>query len=311
MNNKKLQEKGIIYCATGKELFLNEAYISINSIKKYHPNLKISLFIDEKNLKKVKKDYFDSIFLIKSPEYGFGDKIYAMKNTPYEKTIYLDCDTVITDDISEIFEMLKNYDIAASNPPFKNKNYKQTSYQAGIIFYRMTEITRKFLNLWDQSYDRINHGNDQPSFRRNLSKLPISLFVFPPNYNFRLPFASYIHGKIKIIHDHDLSRVKDKIRQTFIYYLNESHEERYWFPKKGILKFPKYEKIWVKLLTHVEEQFLKRVGRFWNKFPRKKLINYYIIKSFPWFINWVVPKKYRERMINLDKKIQGFESNRK
>jgi len=309
MSNKNLQDKGIIYCATGKELFLNEAYTSISSIKKYHPHLKISIFIDEKNLKKVNKDYFDSIFLIKSPEYGFGDKIYAMKNTPYERTIYLDCDTIITDDISEIFEMLKKYDIAASNPPFKNKNYKQTSYQAGIIFYRLNEITSKFLDLWDQSYDRINHGNDQPSFRRSLSKLPISLFVFPPNYNFRLPFASYIHGKIKIIHDHDLSRVKDKIRQTFIYYLNESHEERYWFPKKGMLEFPKRNNVFIEIFSILKDKTNKRNYHLLSYFPKKKLINYYLIKSFPWLINCIIPKQYRERMKMLEKEIINFRHN--
>ena len=309
MSKPKLQEEGIVYCATGKELFLREAYISINSIKKYNTNIQISIFVDEENFKRINKDLFDSIFLIKNPEFGFGDKIYAMKNTPYQKTIYLDCDTVVADDISEIYNMLEKYEIAASNPPFKNKYYRPNHYQAGIIFYKMNSKVSKFFNLWDENYDRINHGNDQPSFRETLSKLPISLFIFPPNYNFRSPFASYIQGKIKILHDHNLSRANDKVRRSFINYLNESTEERYWFPKKGVLKFPEKFNIFNKILSLLEDKIFKKIINFWNYFPKKKLINYYLIKSFPWFINWIIPKQYRKRMKIMHKKMENFSTH--
>ena len=247
MTTKKLPENGVIYIATGKELFLKEAKISAKSVRKYNKNIGISIFVDEKNQFEDNENLFDSIHFVEKPEHGFGDKIYAMKNTPYQKTIYLDCDTVVVDDISEIYNMLEKYDIAASNPPFKNKYYSPNHYQAGIIFYKMNNKVSKFFDLWDENYDRKNHGNDQPSFRETLSQLPISVFIFPPNFNFRSPFASYIQGKIKILHDHNLSRASDKVRQSFINYLNANTEERYWFPKKGVLKFPKKSNIFNKV----------------------------------------------------------------
>lgn len=308
MTTKKLPENGVIYIATGKELFLKEAKISAKSVRKYNKNVGISIFVDEKNQFEDNENLFDLIQFVEKPEHGFGDKIYAMKNTPYQKTIYLDCDTVVADDISEIYNMLEKYDIAASNPPFKNKYYSPNHYQAGIIFYKMNNKVSKFFDLWDENYDRKNHGNDQPSFRETLSKLPISVFIFPPNYNFRSPFASYIQGKIKILHDHNLSRASDKVRQSFINYLNENTEERYWFPKKGVLKFPKKSNIFNKILSILEDKIFKKIINFWNYFPKKKLINYYVIKAFPWFINWIIPKQYRKRMKIIYKKIENFST---
>jgi len=309
MTNKKSPEKGVVYIATGKELFLKEAKISAKSVRKYNENIGISIFVDEKNKFDDIENLFDSIYFVEEPEYGFGDKIYAMKNSPYQKTIYLDCDTVVIGEISEIYSMLEKYDIAASNPPFKNDYYQPNHYQAGIIFYRDNDLVRQFFKKWDKNYDRINHGNDQPSFRETLSELPISLFKFPPNYNFRVPFASYINGKIKIIHDHNLSRVSDNTRNSFINYLNKSTKERYWFPNKGILEFPEKFGIFNRIITFLEKKINKRNANLLNYFPIKKLINFYIIKSFPWLIVWIIPKQYRNRMKKTYKEMMKFKDS--
>ena len=39
MTNKKSPEKGVVYIATGKELFLKEAKISAKSVRKYNENI--------------------------------------------------------------------------------------------------------------------------------------------------------------------------------------------------------------------------------------------------------------------------------
>ncbi|MFX1378940.1 MAG: hypothetical protein ACFFA4_07575 [Promethearchaeota archaeon] len=278
-------------------------------MRKYNKDIGISIFVDNKNKFQDNENIFDSIHYVQSPEYGFGDKIYAMINTPYQKTIYLDCDTIVADNISEIFEMLEKYDLAASNPPFKNKNYQPDSYQAGIVFYKKNEIVKKFLKLWNESYDRINDGNDQPSFRRMVFKLPISFFTFPPNYNFRSPFASYIIGKIKIFHDHKLSLINDKKRQLFINNLNRGEEERYWFPNKGVLKIPNNSRFLRKAFFLYQSKINKNNRIKYKYFLRKKLINYYIIKAFPWLINWIVPESYRNSIKNAYKELMNFSKS--
>lgn len=299
--DKEIPENGVIYIATGKELFLKEAKISAKSVRKYNKDIGISIFVDEKNKFEDNENLFDSIHFVENPEFGFGDKIYAMINTPYHKTIYLDCDTIVAGDITEIFNMLDEYDVAASNPPFKNTNYKPDSFQAGIVFYKMSEVVKKFLNSWNDNYDRINDGNDQPSFRRMILQLPISLFIFPPNYNFRSPFASYVNGVVKIFHDHNLCRVNNTLREAFINFINESSKERYWFPNKGVLEFPRKIGRINKQISILDRIITK------SKFsPFKKLINYYIIKSFPWLINWIIPKQYRKRMTTSYKKLLQY-----
>ena len=98
-----ISENGVIYCATGSEHFLKEVYLSVESLKRLGTDIKVSIFVDKGNLERVKKDLFDSIHLIENPEFGFGDKIYSMINSPYLKTLYLDCDTFIADQFNEIF----------------------------------------------------------------------------------------------------------------------------------------------------------------------------------------------------------------
>ncbi|MFW9972509.1 MAG: hypothetical protein ACFFDF_20150, partial [Candidatus Odinarchaeota archaeon] len=90
------QNSGIIYCVTGKELFLNELFVSLEYINKYNKNFRVSIFTEEKFLPKIQKIKVNSIHLIENPQYSFADKIYSIKNSPYKKTLYLDCDIVVS-----------------------------------------------------------------------------------------------------------------------------------------------------------------------------------------------------------------------
>lgn len=305
MSKKTLQESGIVYCATGKELFLKEAYISINSIKKFNKNIKISIFIDEKNLKILNKDLFDTIHLIKSPEYGFGDKIYSMSHTPYRKTLYLDCDTIVADDLSEIFSLLEKFDIAAINVPFKNNNYPD--FNAGIIAFNMNERTRKFIELWDKRYDRLKHGTDQGAFTKMLKLNIVSFFALPPEYNFRIPFVSYVQNKIKIFHSHELIKLNEKKRESIINFINLREKERLWFPGKGLVLLDQYKNLLTKFLNFLEEKFYEKVSinprkLFIIELLRKNLLRF----NFKWILDWLLPYYYREKIKRFNQLLNEF-----
>lgn len=303
LSNQNLPRNGVIYCATRKKLFLDEALISANSVKKYNKRIGISIFVDKK-IKEIleNKDHlFDSIHIIEKPEYSFGDKIFTMKNTPYQKSFYLDCDTLITDDFSEIFNILETYDMAAINIPFKNRRYPE--FNAGIVAFRMNEQVKNFLHIWDNIYDRVNHANDQPTFYKLVNKSFISFFTLPPNYNFRLQFASYIFNKIKIFHSHEIFKMNKENRKKMINFLNKSKNERVWFPWRGIIELQKEENLFTNILYKLEEKIFSRFIKPWELFIRKKMINFWLFSLFPLLKNWLMPKDYRKKIKQLNKDV--------
>ena len=305
MVNRNFPEKGIIYCATGKKVFFNEVKVSVKYLREFNKEINVTIFTDKKDFIKNDMDLFDSVYEITSPEYSFGDKIFAIKNTPYQKTIFLDTDTIVNDDITELYCILDIYDVAATNTPFKNSNYSPFYFNTGVFAYNLNSKTRKFFELWDKEYHKGKYHSDQPTFRNALYTTSIFIFTLPPEYNFRLPFPSYALRKIKIFHDHKIIKLEKYKRKILLEKINKNHEERVWFPNQGIITFRDNKNILTDLLiflesfitTKIKLQFLKR---FYPKMKfKKKLVQY----NFPWLINWAMPKDYRKRVKLAHKKI--------
>ena len=295
---KIISENGVIYCATGSEHFLKEVYLSVESLKHLDTDIKVSIFVDNGNLERVKKDLFDSIHLIKNPEFGFGDKIYSMKNSPYLKTLYLDCDTFIAAQFTEIFSMLNDYDVGVINVPFKNSNYPDLN--AGIIAFKKTDNTKYFLEKWDEKWNR--DDIDQGIFQHLLNL--VSYFVLPPEYNFRLPFVSFAMDTIKIIHSHELVKLRKEDRTRIINNINKFKTERIWFPKRGIVVLNSYQNFITISLNYIERILRSKMLFNTKKFKnfekiRKKMIRY----EFRWFLDWILPYYYREQMRHLRNKL--------
>lgn len=308
MTNQTFPTNGVIYCATGKKKFLDEAIISVRSLRKYNKDIKVSIFVDQINNFKNSKNLFDSIQIIEKPEHNFADKIFAIRNSPYIKSIYIDCDTVITDDISELFDILADYDIAVTNTPFKNLNYNPKYYNAGFIVFNKNERTNQLFNFWNEQFHMKPFYSDQPTFREVVNKSSIPLLVLPSEYNFRLPFVSYAQNKVKILHGHEIMLMDANRRNKIIEMINETYEERIWFPRKGIIKIKNQQTLISKILLFAEGYFfsmLKKINpTYCSKLnmKKKKLIQY----NLPLLINWAIPKEYRERQTLLNQRIKRY-----
>jgi len=97
---------------------------SARSVKKVVPNIHITLFADKINQEVIEREnmekVFDDIIFHKYPKikkgenFQFESKLYAMLNSPYEKTIFLDADTIVLNNrINEFYDALEWHDIAA------------------------------------------------------------------------------------------------------------------------------------------------------------------------------------------------------
>lgn len=205
--------QGVVYVATGEKC-LNEARASAWSLRENSPGIHVTLFTDAD----IQADCFDAVRIMDKVESGPLNKIRYIANSPYRKSLYLDSDTYICQDISDLFLILDRFDLAAAHAPIrKTLNIAEIpaafpEFNAGVILYRMSEPVIWFLDDWMKTYHYMNTTMpelntyyikedvpDQPSFRICIYKSGLRIATLSPEYNCRyLPV--YLNETVKIIH---------------------------------------------------------------------------------------------------------------
>jgi len=201
-------EKGYVFCASGHPYFLNAAERAANSIKKFSPDAHITLF---SGFSKRPEVFDDIIEADMNPEYRYSAKVYNLINSPYEKTIFLDADTILVDSIDEIFNILNYFDFALPHSFHRSGEtswYAQDSFpgltglSSSMIVYRKRKEVLEVLNKWIEEYDTMCSKSpdfgDQGILSKIIYEFGTSLYVLPPEYHFHIGLPSIAHGKIKI-----------------------------------------------------------------------------------------------------------------
>lgn len=143
--------KGFVYIASdpekspspfkfnsNKKLLNLEFEHSFLTLKKHHPNTPVTLFTNYDDLLD-NKIGVDNVLKINS-DWGFIPKVDGLRQSPYGKTIFLDCDTQINSSIDELFDLIEEYDLAICQE-YTNKNILNT----GVLAVKGGS---PFLNLW-------------------------------------------------------------------------------------------------------------------------------------------------------------------
>ena len=102
-NQKTNSDCGFIYIAFG-ELYFREAVKSAEILKRY-TNYPIHIFTDQKVLIKEFKEAFFSFEIIQISHKR--SKVDYISLSPFDKTIYLDSDIVVDNEIDELFKVLE------------------------------------------------------------------------------------------------------------------------------------------------------------------------------------------------------------
>jgi len=194
--------KGVLYIAFN-DVFIKECLFSIESFKRYHSDIPVALFTN----KNIKNENIDILKII-TPNH-IRSKVDYIMQSPFEKTLYLDSDTVIVHNILDMFEILDRFDIGITHDyARKRKNYchiKEYSdipysfseVNGGIMSFNNSERTKNFLKLWNQKYYQYKNetnGWDQPTLRISLWQSDVKIHYFPPEYNIR---PKQIREKVK------------------------------------------------------------------------------------------------------------------
>lgn len=230
-NGSSTTECGIVYMVIGNsENYIKEFKRSYFSLRKFYKggvtlitNSDISLegvdviSVDCENL-----DWFRMV--LNKPKY--------LKLSPYKKTIFLDSDTLIIEDFSEMFDILSHFDFCATLSPMDyawprvggKKMIGYLPHNTGVIGFNCNSKCMDVFEDWYSLYEeRINlelSGNDQTPFMESLYKNQASICTLPFNYNLRTNFpGNLVAGKVCILHDRTLP-------QKFVNSINESLEIR-------------------------------------------------------------------------------------
>jgi hypothetical protein len=252
---------GVLYVAIGAS-HLEEARASAASVKRQMPDLSTTVFTDLDR----PAEEFDIIELIRPERFTYGVRIDCLRRTPYQRTLHIDTDTRLCADVSELFEVLEDFDVggiaAPRKPQWGDEKVPECFSQinGGVILYRSTDGVFAWLDDWLRLYEEdLGMGekrlttrlmkripSDQPSLRITLYKSGLRLIFLPTEYNCRFRMPGYLTDRVKIVH----GDVRELDRAAVL--LNESTAPRIHYRGRGgrlVVKPGKWELLLARILS--------------------------------------------------------------
>lgn len=164
---------------------------------------------------------FDDVRQIANPQHAFIDKIAPLLSTPYEKTLFVDTDTLFLEPVTELWPLLDRFDFCICHAPWREtspEHYKMPDVpiafpelNSGVVAYRSCSKTLALIRAWERRYSsQLSSGpawGDQPALRKELYQSDLRLSILPPEYNTRTVFPVFRGGNIKakILHGREPS----------------------------------------------------------------------------------------------------------
>ncbi|MCS4177386.1 hypothetical protein GGP96_002111 [Salinibacter ruber] len=153
---------------------------------------------------------FDKVITIENPEHSFLDQIYHMTKSPFERSIYLDTDIYMVDEVSSLFNLLRKYDLAAAynhnRCACKVKGVPDSfpEYNTGVIVYKNNNKLKNFTQEWQKIFSKLssaeNLRQNQPSFRKALYESSLRLATLTTEYNCMVRYPGHIRNDPKLLH---------------------------------------------------------------------------------------------------------------
>jgi len=218
------------------------------------PEMHITIFSDQR----INATCFDKFIILQSSHNGYLDKIMAMQQSPYERTLFLDTDTYICSNFSELFGLLDKYDIGIMLAEHRTGEHNGISWDyqtcqvdgswvyplvnSGVILYKKSSKITQLFDDWfllakqEMCEYGIKHG-DQAAFTPILFKSDLREVILPPEYNCRFAYPIGVCGTVKILHgrDSNLPMIAKEI--------NSYTGPRIWQPGLGLIPRTKLELI--------------------------------------------------------------------
>ncbi len=158
-----MSNNGFLYVASLRKGYYRAAKNSAISLRDYYPEANITLFTHEDWVQEEDYDIFDNIITEDVPRHKRA-KLWALDKTPYDLTLYVDCDTEIEhEDIKNVFDLIPDdVDILfTANRPYnaaltKLSETEEMTEHCGLFLYRNNEQTLKLMTSWWGEYIKQN-----------------------------------------------------------------------------------------------------------------------------------------------------------
>ena len=245
-----MNKRGVLYIAFG-DCFMKELRFSAESVKKYNPDLHISVFTD----KPFECEFVDNVQIMEVRH--LRPKIDYIKFAPYEETIFLDTDTIINHSLDDLFGILQKYDMAlvhdlarkrkkfeSTIPAYGEIPYSFSEINTGVIAFKKNDKTNKLFEDWRENFYKYYNVVpwDQPSFRVSVWNSDVTMYVLPPEYNIRSVMNrekqdrfhhefGEEHLKARIYHMHADPRINQGTYEV------KSMEEALEYCKKNMMRY--------------------------------------------------------------------------
>lgn len=203
---ERCMEKGVLYVATGAK-YVDEARQSTSSLKEHTPHLPVALVTD---LALEPDELFEQIIPLADPTYHYSDKIIGIRFSPYEHTLFLDTDTLVCGDVTEMFQLLERFDIAASHHPLALRRATPVPpnipssfqlYHTAVVLFKKSAAVDSCLRRWYDIYQeqsQIHQVYDEPAFTEAVYHSNLRIATLPTKYHIQK--MGYLHDSVRIIH---------------------------------------------------------------------------------------------------------------
>lgn len=186
---------GVVFVATGAR-YITCAEAAAQSVRRHMPNVPIALFTDASQLGVGLDEVFDQVIELKSVHHR--SKVDCLMNSPFERTLFLDADIRILEDVSELFDLLERFDVAMAHAHARNRAATRAiwtrdlsdaypQFNTGVIAVRRNPQTSRLLEAWSDSYKEAGFRKDQVTLRELLWNSDLRIATLPPEYNVRYP----------------------------------------------------------------------------------------------------------------------------
>jgi hypothetical protein len=217
VSDQNAAELEVVYVALG-ESFLREAAISAWSVKRHMPGVPVTVLTDCE----AEGGLFNSVVRLPPSETARDGarrarvaKAQAILGSCARHVLYLDTDTYVMSDISDVAEALARFDLALAHDTWRYAEAYRRSragtrmtvlpdwypyFNAGVIFARRCRKVDAFLERWAKGVTADGDTpSDQTVLRRLLYESDLKVHTLPPEYNAR-PGAVHMSGRVHVLH---------------------------------------------------------------------------------------------------------------
>ena len=208
------RNKGVVYIAFG-QLYLAMALFSLRTFRRINSEVpvmiitnldvdfgKLEFWSDERDIVKVVDIDAKHNREIKTNLYQY---------VPFDLVAYIDADTYILNDFSNVWKFLDYFDIALKLNPTKQKKVGKGDqlildssiyvkdvphFNSGVIFFRKSDNTKNFFAHWYKSFCKDDIPYDQVSLVDAVFKCDARVLPLTADWNY-FPDGRYYAGQVK------------------------------------------------------------------------------------------------------------------